>query len=329
MQQSSTTEPFSSESSSPPSKRILVTGATGMIGSALRERSAQAGWTPTALQRPPASANGDGAPSKNAPDRVVYWDPSAAEPFADLDQLEGFDAVVHLAGANLSAHRWTDKYKKTIRDSRTQGTGVLALALARLERPPRVLVSASAIGYYGSRGDEILTEESAPGPGFLSDVCREWEAATEAATAAGIRVAHTRFGVVLTPEGGALKQMLPLFRSGLGGKLGDGEEWMSWITLDDLLSGILHVIDHESLRGAVNFTAPQPVRNLEFTKAMGEVLHRPAVIPAPAFALRLAFGEMADAALLVSARVLPEKLAASGFQFQHPSIQAALASLLR
>jgi uncharacterized protein (TIGR01777 family) len=183
-------------------------------------------------------------------------------------------------------------------------------------------------GYYGSRGDEVLTEESEPGTGFLSDVCREWEDATEAATAAGIRVAHTRFGVVLTPDGGALKQMLPLFRTGLGGKLGSGEEWMSWITLDDLLSGIFHVIDDESLRGAVNFTSPGPVRNLEFTRVLGEVLHRPTIVPAPAFALRLAFGEMADAALLASARVLPEKLEASRFHFRHPLIQVALAALL-
>ncbi len=305
-------------------QRILITGATGMIGHALRARSLANGWAPTSVQRPSQAKNGQAGAAQD----VILWNPEAASPFADLDQLEGFDAVVHLAGANLAAHRWTPKYKKIILDSRTQGTGVLSLALARLQRPPKVLVSASAIGYYGSRGDEILTEASSPGTGFLADTCQAWEAATQAASTAGIRVAHTRFGVVLSPGGGALKQMLPLFRSGLGGKLGDGEEWMSWITLDDLLSAIFHTIDHSELSGAVNFTAPEPVRNKEFTHVLGHVLHRPTVIPAPAFALRAAFGEMADAALLSSARVLPEQLQSTGFRFQHAHIQAALQALL-
>ena len=318
----------SSAHPSPSLKRILITGATGMIGTALRQRCLQKGWLPMSLQRPDPSASPAHAASTASSNSVIFWDPSAAAPFMNLDDLEGFDVIVHLAGANLSAHRWTDKYKKTIRDSRTQGTGVLSLALARLERPPRVLVSASAVGYYGSRGDEVLTEESGPGTGFLSQVCQSWEASTEAASAAGIRVAHTRFGVVLSPEGGALKQMLPLFRSGLGGKLGSGEEWMSWITLDDLLSAIVFVIERESLSGAVNCVAPDPVRNSQFTEAMGQVLKRPTMIPAPAFALRAAFGEMADAALLASARVLPEKLQAAGFEFQHPTIRVALAALL-
>ena len=249
-----------------------------MIGHALCIRAEKLGWAPTPLLRAAQKENG-AAPSPEA----ILWNPGAASPFADLDQLEGFDAVVHLAGANLSAHRWTSKYKKAILDSRTQGTGVLSLALARLQRPPRVLISASAVGYYGSRGDETLTEESAPGTGFLSDVCQAWEAATQAASAAGIRVAHTRFGVVLAPHGGALKQMLPLFRAGLGGKLGNGQEWMSWITLDDLLSGIFHVIEQTELHGAINFVAPKPVRNQEFTQVLGRVLHRPTLIPAPAF----------------------------------------------
>jgi uncharacterized protein (TIGR01777 family) len=323
MQQFSTTDSSSSEPPDRAVKRILISGATGMIGKALCERAKKHGWAPTALLR--ATQKENGAPP--AP-QTILWNPSAASPFTDLDQLEGFDAVVHLAGANLSAHRWTRKYKRTILDSRTQGTGVLSLALARLQRPPRVLISASAVGYYGSRGDETLTEESAPGVGFLSDVCQAWEAATQAASTAGIRVAHTRFGVVLAPHGGALKQMLPLFRVGLGGKLGSGEEWMSWITLDDLLSGIFHVVEQAELQGAVNFVAPVPVRNTEFTRVLGEVLHRPTLVPAPAFALRAAFGEMADAALLSSARVLPEKLRASGFRFQHGNIETALKALL-
>jgi uncharacterized protein (TIGR01777 family) len=319
----STTQSSPSEPSDRTVKRILISGATGMIGHALRVRALEQGWAPTSLLRATPKETA-AAPAQKA----ILWNPSAASPFTDLDQLEGFDAVVHLAGANLSAHRWTPKYKKTILDSRTQGTGVLSLALARLQRPPRVLVSASAVGYYGSRGDEILTEESAPGTGFLSDVCQAWEAATQGASAAGVRVAHTRFGVVLAPHGGALKQMLPLFRAGLGGKLGSGEEWMSWITLDDLLSGIFHVLEEPELHGAINFVAPHPVRNKEFTGVLGGVLHRPTIIPAPAFALRAAFGEMADAALLSSTRVLPEKLQASGFRFQQGDIETALKSLL-
>jgi uncharacterized protein (TIGR01777 family) len=328
MPSDSTSETSSSTFSDRKSRRILITGATGMIGSALRARAASVGWLPTSLQRPGQHGGSEGDRRTPSQANVIFWNPGAAQPFDDLDHLEGFDAVVHLAGANLSAHRWTARYKKTILDSRTQGTNALSLALARLQSPPRVLVSASAVGYYGSRGDEVLTEESESGTGFLSDVCQAWEAATQAASTAGIRVAHTRFGVVLAPHGGALKQMLPLFRLGLGGRLGSGNEWMSWITLDDLLSGVFHTIEHAELRGAVNFVAPQPVRNREFTQALGEVLHRPAVIPAPAFALRAAFGEMADAALLSSACVLPERLQTSDFHFQHASIRTALHALL-
>ena len=306
-------------------KRILVTGATGMIGHALRAAARTRGMDAVPVQRP---IRGKDTAATPAAPGAILWEPAASQPFADLALLEGFDAVVHLAGANLSAQRWTPEYKKVILESRTQPTGALALALARLQKPPRVLLSASATGIYGSRGDEILTEDSAPGTGFLSEVCQAWEHATAPALAAGIRVAHVRFGVVLTPHGGALKQMLPIFRTGLGGRLGDGQEWMSWIALEDLLSAIFHTLEHDELQGAVNVVAPDPVRNAEFTKALGAALHRPAIMPAPAFALRAAFGEMADAALLTSCRVLPKRLQESGFTFAYPKIADALQHML-
>lgn len=302
-----------------PVRRVLITGATGMIGHALRAACAARGIEAVPIQRSgqqPAGAN------------VIFWEPKAANPFSDLSQLEGFDAVVHLAGANLSAKRWTPEYKKIIVESRTLTTGALALSLARLQRPPRVLLSTSATGFYGDRGDEELTEASAKGAGFLAETCEAWESAAAPAVSAGIRVVHPRFGVVLTPFGGALKQMLPLFRLGLGGRLGNGREWMSWITLGDLLSGLFHVLHTEQLVGPVNFVAPEPVRNSTFTKALGQALHRPAIFPAPALALRAAFGQMADEALLASCRAIPSRLQSSGFRFGHAQIGPALNSLL-
>ncbi len=305
--------------------RLLVTGANGMIGHALRAAAHQRGLETVPVQRPVREGETSATPA--APDTIL-WEPQAAQPFADLRQLENFDAVIHLAGANLSAHRWTPEYKKTIRDSRTSTTGALALTLARLQTPPKVLLCASATGFYGSRGDEVLPEDAAAGTGFLSEVCQAWEAAAAPAVSAGMRVAHMRFGVVLTPYGGALKQMLPLFRSGVGGRLGDGKQWMSWITLTDLLNAVFHTLDHDELSGPVNFVAPEPVRNSDFTKALGAAVHRPAIVPAPAFALRAAFGEMADEALLSSCRAVPTKLEASGFQFAERTIEGALNHLL-
>ena len=315
-----------SHSPSTPVRRILITGANGMIGHALRAAAQARGMEAVPVQRPLHSNNAEAAPAGT---ETILWEPEATHPFADLGRLENFDAVVHLAGANLAAKRWTADYKKQILDSRTQPTGALALALARLKDPPRLLLSASATGFYGSRADEVLTEESGAGTGFLSEVCQAWEKATAPATSAGIRVAHLRFGVVLTPFGGALRQMLPLFRTGLGGKLGSGQQWTSWITLEDLLQAVFHVLADKQAIGAFNVVAPEPVRNVDFTRALAATLHRPAVLPAPAFALRAAFGQMAEEALLCSCRVLPQRLQGSGFQFKTPGIAAALDSLLR
>jgi uncharacterized protein (TIGR01777 family) len=308
--------------------RCLITGANGMIGHALQAAARKRGIEAVPVQRPVTRQKGN-LQQPTARPGTILWSPEAAHPFADLEALEGFDAVIHLAGANLSAHRWTAAYKKTILESRTLTTGALALALARLRQPPKVLLSASATGFYGSRGDEVLTEDSPKGSGFLSDVCQAWENATAPAEAAGIAVAHLRFGVVLTPYGGALKTMLPLFRAGAGGRLGSGTQWMSWISLEDLLNAVFHVLGDESLRGAVNLVAPEPVLNRDFTQALGAALHRPAVLPAPAFALRAALGQVADEALLASCRARPQRLQNSAFQFVHTTAQEALASMLQ
>ncbi|RRA50073.1 TIGR01777 family protein [Acidipila sp. EB88] len=299
-----------------------------MIGHALVAAARARGMEVLAVQRPMPVKLGNGAAPAPAAPGTILWEPTAAQPIASLEALEDCDAVVHLAGANLAAKRWSPEYKRVIVESRTQPTGALALLLARLQRPPRILLSASATGFYGSRGDETLTEDSGPGSDFLSETCQAWEAATAPASVAGMRVIHMRFGVVLTPFGGALKQMLPLFRSGVGGRLGDGKQWMSWIALEDLLQSIFHMLSSERLDGAINVVSPEPVRNAEFTKALGAALHRPAVAPAPAFALRAAFGEMADATLLGSCRAVPAKLQADGFQFASPDIAAALAKML-
>ncbi len=308
-----------------PRLRMLVSGANGMIGHALIAAAAASGVDAVPLQRA-AKKNSNGQ-TPALPDTVI-WEPGAAHPFADLELLEGFDAVVHLAGANISGRRWTPAYKKEILDSRTQPTGVLALTLARLQRPPKVLLTASATGFYGSRGEEVLTEESGPGRGFLAEVCQAWEAAAAPAASSGMRLAHLRFGVVLTPFGGALKQMLPVFRAGAGGKLSSGRMWQSWIGLSDLLAAVLHAARHESLSGPVNVVAPEPVRNEEFTRALAAALHRPALFPVPRLALRLAFGGIADEALLASCRAVPHKLQQSGFRFLHPEIGEAFKSML-
>ncbi len=306
--------------------RLLITGANGMIGHALLAASRARGIDAVPVQRPVRETRGVSAAP--ASPETILWEPEAAQPFADLERLEGFNAVVHLAGANISGHRWTPEYKKTILNSRTSTTGALALTLARLREPPKLLISASATGIYGSRGDEVLTEDSSTGSGFLADVCRQWENAAAPAVSAGMRVVHPRFGVVLTPFGGALKQMLPLFRAGLGARLGSGQQWTSWITLDDLLQAIFHILDHEQLQGPVNVVAPNPVRNADFIKALGHALKRPAFLPAPAFALRAAFGQMADEALLASCRAVPASLQSSDFTFGHGTIEEALGGML-
>jgi uncharacterized protein (TIGR01777 family) len=303
--------------------RVLVSGASGMIGNALIQS-----WTSDQISLIRLVRDRSGNRSAERRGKSVVWDPSASQPISDLRELVGVQAAVHLSGANVAAGRWTEKYKREIVSSRVRSTSVLTEALSRLSPLPRVLVCASAIGIYGDRGDEVLTEESQPGSGFLAKTCLAWEAATRLAEDAGIRVVHARFGVVLSPEGGALAKLLPIFRLGVGGKLGDGRAWMPWVTLRDAVGILKFCVENENLQGAVNVVAPTLVTNAEFTRALGAAVHRPALLPAPAFALRLAFGEMADQALLASARVVPAKLVAAGYPFVDPEIASALQSLL-
>jgi len=288
-----------------------------LIGSALLPALSAAGHTVARLVRPgrPPAA-GD-----------VAWDPSAGR--IDAALLGGFDAVVHLAGESIAGGRWTSKRKQRIRESRTRSTRLLAESLAGLKRPPRVLVAASAIGFYGDRGDEVLTEDSAAGSGFLADVCKAWEAATEPAARKGIRVLNLRSGMVLAGTGGALAKMLPPFRLGFGGPLGNGRQWVSWITVDDVLRIAGQAIEDERLQGAVNVVAPEPVTNREFSRTLGRVLNRPAIVAAPAFALRLVLGEMAGPLLLASERVSPKRLQTAGYRFLYPDLEPALRHLLR
>ena len=293
--------------------KVLVTGSTGFIGSALVAALAAAGHQVTRLVRRPAAAG------------EVRWDPAAGN--IDAGGLEGHDAVVHLAGESITG-RWTAAKKQRIRESRVNGTRLLAEALPKLSRRPRTLVCASAIGYYGDRGEEKLREDSPPGKGFLAEACVAWEAAAKPAADAGLRVVHLRIGVVLHPAGGALKQMLLPFKLGLGGVIGSGRQYMSWIALDDLIGIFQHALANDSLRGPANAVVPNPVTNREFTQTLGKVLSRPTIFPMPAFAARLAFGEMADELLLSSARVEPAKLSASGYRFAYPQLEAALRHLL-
>ncbi len=283
-----------------------------MLGSAIRPALARAGHSSSALVRHAPAADGE-----------VQWNPG--QPL-DPQRLEGFDAVIHLAGKAISG-LWSEKFKREVRESRILGTQTLAVAAAESYRRtgmPTALVAASATGYYGNRGDEELSEDSKPGSGFLADVCQEWEAATSPAADAGIRVVNLRIGVVLAKHGGALRAMLPAFRFGLGGPVGDGRQYMSWIALDDVAGVFLFALSIEELRGPVNAVAPQPVRNLEFVRALGTAMHRPAFFPLPAFVVRTVFGEMGEALLLSSARVKPARLEAAGYAFRHPELDEAL-----
>jgi len=297
--------------------KVLVTGSSGFVGSALVPFLAGEGHFVVRLVRTtPAPGHSE-----------VSWDPARGT--VDLDALEGLDAAIHLAGASIAASPWTPEAKRRIRDSRVGGTRLLCDSFARLDRPPKVLVCASAVGYYGDGGHAVLREDSPPGTGFLAQVCRDWEAASEAAERKGIRVVRLRIGMVLSPKGGALAQMLRIFRAGLGGRVGSGEQYVSWIALDDLVGVVDHVMRSGSLEGPVNAVAPNPVTNREFAKTLGRVLGRPAVLPAPAFALRLVLGEMADELLLASARVEPDRLLLSGYRFRYPELEGALQHLLR
>ena len=294
--------------------KILVTGASGLVGRALVPLLTAEGHEAARLVR---SAPGAGD---------VPWDPDAGTLGAEA--LEGFDGVVHLAGENIASGRWNTEKKRRIRESRVRGTRLLSETLAALERPPRVLVSASAVGFYGDRGEEELTEASPAGTGFLSEVCREWEAATEAAEGKGVRVVHARLGIVLSRRGGALAKMLTPFRLGVGGVIGNGRQYMSWVTLDDAAAALGHLLAADTVMGPVNVVAPAPVTNREFTATLGRVLRRPVVFPVPGFMARLAFGEMVEALLLASARVKPEKLLDSGYAFRHGSLTEGLRHVL-
>lgn len=297
--------------------KILVSGSHGLVGKALVRSLTDDGHEVMRLVR--------GEKAFGSPD--VEWRPAQGR--IDAGQLEGIDAVVHLAGESIASGRWTSEKKRAIRESRVKGTVLLSDALAQLSRPPSVFLSASAIGYYGDRGDELLNEKSAPGKDFLAGVCKEWEAATRPAAEKGIRTVCTRFGIILDPNEGALAKMLPPFRMGIGGRIGDGKQWMSWIALDDVVNGLKFLIEDESIHGPVNFVAPNPVTNAEFTKTLGRVLQRPTLFPIPAFGVRLAFGEMADALLLSSQRVEPSVLEDKGFLFKWPTLEPILAADLR
>jgi uncharacterized protein (TIGR01777 family) len=289
--------------------KIAVTGATGFIGSALQPLLGRAGDEIVVLRRP------------------NDWNPEKGT--VNLAAFRGIDAVVHLAGESIAGGRWTRARKARILESRVKGTKLIAETIAGIEAPPSVLISASAIGYYGNRGSELLREESGPGVGFLSDVCKQWEAATDAAGRQGIRVVHIRTGLVLSRNGGALPRMLLPFRLGIGGRVGSGNQYWSWISLGDVCAAIQHCLQSTALRGAVNLVSPSPVTNIEFTKILGRVLNRPTIFPLPASAARLALGEMSAPLLLASARVEPAKLQASRFAFRDPDLRTTLEQLLR
>ncbi|PYV05335.1 MAG: TIGR01777 family protein [Acidobacteria bacterium] len=297
--------------------KILVTGSTGLIGSALAPSLIAAKHQVVRLVRR--------KPRPGASE--VHWDPSAD--FIDVPGLNGFDAVVHLAGENIGEGRWTTQRKAKIRNSRVEGTHLLAEGLAQVSNRPKVMVSASAIGYYGNRGSETLREDSPPGSGFLAEVCAEWEAAAQPASAKGIRVVYLRSGVVLSPNGGALAKMLTPFKMGVGGVIGRGDQYWSWIALDDTIGVIHFVLANDQFSGAFNAVAPNPVTNREFTKTLGRVLARPTIFPMPAAVASLALGEMADEMLLGSTRVEPARLLAAGYKFKFPTLEAALRHLLK
>jgi uncharacterized protein (TIGR01777 family) len=293
--------------------RVLVTGASGLVGSALMTALRREGHDAVAMVRRPA---------RN--DAEVQWNPVAVDPAP----FERAAAVVHLAGENIAAGRWTADRKNQILNSRLDGTRNLAQSIAATTNGPKILVSASAVGFYGDRGDEVLTEASAPGAGFLAEVALGWESSTKPATRAGVRVVLPRIGVVLDGRGGALPKMAMPFRFGAGGRVGTGRQWMSWIALDDLVRLIVFAITLENLYGPINAVAPQAVTNAEFTRTLARVLHRPAIFPAPAFALRLALGQMADELLLASQRVVPKVALENGFRFEYPQLHAALTRVL-
>ncbi len=296
---------------------IAITGASGLLGSALAASLQADGHRVVRFVRGGITTGDE-----------ISWDPGEGR--IDAPALEGIDAVVHLAGEGIATRRWTPEQKRRIRESRVKGTAVLAAAVASRERRPGVLVSASAVGYYGNRADEVLTEDSAPGDDFLAEVCTAWEAETQPAVDAGVRTVLVRTGIVLSARGGALRQMLLPFRLGVGGKQGSGRQWMSWIAIDDHIAALRAAIDDQRLRGPVNLVAPDPVTNADFAPALGHVLHRPTVIPTPMLPLKLRYGaELVESLLLASQRVSPTRLEAIAFPFRYPVLEPALESILR
>lgn len=294
---------------------VVVTGASGLIGSALvRSLSADGHDVIRLVRREPRAAD------------ERQWNPAAGS--LDPAVMDAGDAVVHLAGAGIGDRRWTEDYKQTVLRSRVDGTTTIAQAIARATDPPKVLLSASAVGYYGETGDEAVDESASSGDGFLADVVRQWEAATAPAEGADVRVVHLRTGVVLSADGGALGKVLPLFKLGLGGRLGSGRQWMSWIAIADHITALRFLLDRADIAGPVNVTAPEPVRNRDYTRAIGRAVHRPALAVVPATALRLALGGFADEGVLVSQRVVPTRLEDAGFPFTYADIDAALTALV-
>jgi uncharacterized protein len=299
---------------------VAITGASGLIGSALTRALRDDGHTVLSLIRPASTGQRAGA-------HAIRWDPVAGT--IEADGLEGIDAVVHLAGAGIGDKRWSPARKREIRESRVRGTDLLARTLAGLSRPPAVFVSGSAVGFYGDRGDEVLTEQSEPGADFLAEVVQAWEAAALPAADAGIRTVFLRNGVVLAAVGGMLPRLVTMFRLYVGGRLGSGRQWLSWVSIDDEVGVIRFLFDNADVSGPINVTGPAPITNAEFTKALGAALHRPTVVPVPAFGPRLVLGrEMADELLFVSQRAVPAALTAAGYRFAHPDVATALAALL-
>ena len=295
-------------------KRVLISGSTGLVGSTLTENLAQWGNHVVPLVR-------------SYEENGIFWDPDLQR--IDANQLEGFDTVIHLAGEPIANARWNEEKKKRIHDSRVIGTRVLSEALATLKKPPKLLICASAVGFYGDRGETLLSEESAPGSGFLAEVVKGWEAATLPARSNGIRVVHLRFGIVLSSKGGALAKMLTPFQMGLGGVIGTGEQYMSWIGIDDVVGVVEHVMECKKLDGPINVVSPIPVTNRVFTKTLGKVLRRPTILPMPLFAARLAFGEMVDEVMLASTRMTPTKLIETGYVFRYPQLEKAFEVAVR
>ena len=291
--------------------RVLITGASGLVGRELQKSFAAKGYDMLLASR-----------SEPADEQHIQW--TVEDGFAEPEKLEGLDAVVHLAGENVSGLRWTEEKKRSIRDSRVLGTRNVVTAISKLKNRPKVFVASSAIGFYGERGDEEITESSAAGDNFLAEVSKAWESESRRAEDAGIRTVLLRTGIVLTKEGGALGTMLTPFKLGVGGVVGSGKQWMSWISMEDHIAVINYVIENENIRGAVNSVSPNPVTNEEFTKTLGDVLYRPTFLPLPEFAVSMVFGEMGDALLLASTKVLPKRLEDAGFQFKYPQLKPAI-----